>query len=367
MTFIRKWWPKANVKTKYATQHKRVVDREAIDLENIHQLDFFSQFRDFVDEWHKLSGVKGGLSKETYMCVRQYCSTLPKLIRYILENKNNIHILTGRIQSDVIEKRFGWYRQSNGGVFQVLNAEKKIRIKCLVDLSNYSMAEVMKLCTGSTVENDHEVEKYSRQLLKELSQENDEKLESGDEGVVYYVSGFVSKSLMKNEKCEGCIDLMVGDRNDACSDDTDKSNEKKENESNFLEMINRGGLCKPFDITFMSCVFAWKHFKQIMNEQKSLFFTFPYPCDTFVHSLIEMMRADEDGRVIIDTACEEEHKFEQLLQKIAAKYFNCMGKNFTSEVNSKIHKERKRTKVSDNGKEKNASKRKISKLSLSSN
>ena len=103
--------------------------------------------------------------------------------------------MTGHIQSDVIEKRFGWYRQSNGGlyhigVFQVLNAEKKIRIKCLVDLSNYSMAEVKKLCTGSTVENDHEVEKYSRQLLKELSQENDEKLESGDEGVVYYVSGY---------------------------------------------------------------------------------------------------------------------------------------------------------------------------------
>ena len=91
------------------------------------------------------------------------------------------------------------------------------------------------------------MEKYSRHLLKELSQENDEKLESGDQGVVYYVSEFVSKSLMKNEKCEECINLMVEDRNDqcipTCSDDTDKSNEKKESESNFLEMINRGGLC----------------------------------------------------------------------------------------------------------------------------
>ena len=65
-------------------------------------------------------------------------------------------------------------------------------------------------------------------------------------------------------------------------------------------------------------------------KQKSLFFTFPYPRDTFVHSLIERMRADENGRVIVDTACEEEHKFKQLLQKIAAKYFNCMSKNFTS-------------------------------------
>ena len=170
MTLIRKRWLKANVKTKYAAQHKRDVDREAINLENIHQLDFFSQFRDFVDEWHKLSGVKGGLSKETYMCVRQYCLALPKLNRCILENKNITYILTGHIQSDVIEKRFGWYRQSDGGlyhigVFQVLNAEKKIRIKCLVDLSNYSMAEVKKLYTGSTVENDHEVEKYSRQKM----------------------------------------------------------------------------------------------------------------------------------------------------------------------------------------------------------
>ena len=37
------------------------------------------------------------------------------------------------------------------------------------------------------------------------------------------------------------------------------------------------------------------------------------------------MRADGNGRVIIDTAFEEEHKFEQLLQKIAAKYFNCIS------------------------------------------
>ena len=48
---------------------------------------------------------------------------------------------------------------------------------------------------------------------------------------------------MKNEKCEDCINLMVEDRNDqcipTCSDDTDKSNEKKESVSNFLEMINR--------------------------------------------------------------------------------------------------------------------------------
>ena len=77
-------------------------------------------------------------------------SIVQKLIRYILENKNITYILTGHMQSDVIEKRFGWYRQSNCGlyhigVFHVLNAEKKIRIKCLVDLSNYSMAEVMKL------------------------------------------------------------------------------------------------------------------------------------------------------------------------------------------------------------------------------
>ena len=97
----------------------------------------------------------------------------------------------------------------------------------------------------------------------------------------------------------------------------------------------------------MSCVFAWKHFKQIRTSRKHYFLHSLIPRDTFVHSLIEWMRAD--GRVIIDTACEEEHKFGQLLQKIAAKYFNYMAKNFTSEVNSKIHEERKPTKVSDNG------------------
>ena len=128
-------------------------------------------------------------------------------------------------------------------------------------------------------------------------------------------------------------------------------------------MINRGGLCKPSDITFMACLHAWHYFLQIMNNKKSLFFSFDYPRDVFVESFIRFVHFSESGNVIADTTCEAEHQYLELLSKIAIKFFNCVAKNFVSEVNSKIHAEKKRTKkVTENGKEKSVSRRKIAKL-----
>ena len=51
MTLVRKWWLKANVKTLYAFQAKRDVDRVAINSDNLEQLNFFQELTDFLDNW----------------------------------------------------------------------------------------------------------------------------------------------------------------------------------------------------------------------------------------------------------------------------------------------------------------------------
>ena len=58
VSLIRKWWLKANVRTITAAQQKGDSDREAISLDNLNQLEFFQEFKEFVENWYKLSGEK---------------------------------------------------------------------------------------------------------------------------------------------------------------------------------------------------------------------------------------------------------------------------------------------------------------------
>ena len=291
-----------------------------------------------------------------------------------MKEKGISYILTWHLQSDVIEKRFGWYRQSNGGlyhigVYPILNAEKKIRIKCLLQHSKFSMAEEKRLCKNNDTQNGENIERDSAILLNALTTDYEEKIDNSDTGVIYYVAGFTSKSLMRREKCEECINLMVEERKDRpillSEEDTEKSDAEKRSEASFLKMINRGGLCKPSDITFMTCVHAWHHFQQIMSQKKSLFMSLDHPRDVFVHSFINKLKSIEDGKLIIDTTCKEEHIYLNIMKKVAIKFFNSMGKSFTADTNSKIHEGMKRKVVQDNVKGKSGTKRKIAKLQSS--
>ena len=104
-------------------------------------------------------------------------------------------------------------------------------------------------------------------------------------------------------------------------------------------------LDKAVDITFMTCVHAWHHFQQIMSQKKSLFMSLDHPRDVFVHSFINKLQSIEDGKLIIDTTCKEEHIYLHIMKKVAIKFFNCMGKNFTAERKGKKRNKEKNSKT----------------------
>ena len=73
-----------------------------------------------------------GLIRETFLACIQTMGAIPDLAMY-LQEKHGFYLLTGKLTSDPIEDRFGWYRQENGGNYfmcikQLLQAEKKIRV-----------------------------------------------------------------------------------------------------------------------------------------------------------------------------------------------------------------------------------------------
>ena len=73
-----------------------------------------------------------GLTRETFLACIQTMGAIPDLAMYLQEKHGFSYLLTGKLTSDPIEGRFGWYRQVNGGnyfmcVKQLIQAENKIK------------------------------------------------------------------------------------------------------------------------------------------------------------------------------------------------------------------------------------------------
>jgi hypothetical protein len=151
LRIIRTWWNIVNVRSLSIGARKREPMKMPIRESDCAQLDFLRKFTSWLEEWYN-SALSAGkkkntLSRETFLAARQTTGALPELAAYLLNDADISFILLGQITSDSIERRFGQYRQMAGGNFfisvrQILEAEKAIRIKCLVKFSHITLQKV---------------------------------------------------------------------------------------------------------------------------------------------------------------------------------------------------------------------------------
>ena len=199
LNLISKWRRLLNVKSLSKGTRKRDPDSKPITVSNIVNLEFLNKFASWLEEW--MSSGKNGLSKQTFLACLQTSKTFPLLVEYLLKEKELKYILSGNIQSDPLEKRFGRYRQYSGANYfgsqkQFLEAEKAIRVKSLIKFSNYSMKEVCQIMGKDEKKIDSEVEIYSEMLVDMMcSKENAAYLSGIGKNVIYYVAGFIARSV----------------------------------------------------------------------------------------------------------------------------------------------------------------------------
>ena len=82
-----------------------------------------------VTDWQTSKG--NGPSPETFQTLTQTSRAFPLLVKYLLQEKVLKYVLTGKCQSDPLERCFGRWRQSSGGNYfaterQFLEAERAI-------------------------------------------------------------------------------------------------------------------------------------------------------------------------------------------------------------------------------------------------
>lgn len=269
--------------------------------------------------------------------------------------------------ADPLEKRFGWFRQLSGAnyfasVRQFLEAEKKIRIKVLVKHGKISLSEVRETFQMEESDNEEQASAVLASLPFDTLSDSFE-LESGEEGIVYFVAGFIARSVLKTTNCEACIPLLKKS-NDSPSVEFEECVDAESTgvKETYLTMVNRGGLVSPSDLVNVVCVHSLQLKKAIFDSDNSrqLLLKAAVPRDTFVKCFMNLMESDPETDLILRQKCLNKHEFGSVVPQIVSKFFNIFSKNLVAELNDQVHAARKRQTV--NSDKNSSAERKIAKL-----
>ena len=187
----------------------------------------------------------------------------PDLATYLQERHGFSYLLTGKLISDLIKSRFGWYRQVNGGNYfmcakQLIQAEKKIRVLNLFQQNVLQSSsklltfdEIPLLPTSSKKigfkKFDWLVTFFSELSLDELS--------CIDANITFFVSGYVGRSVSRRRKCSFCKEMLVKGH-----DPTPIYDFLPEEYTHLFDIADRSGLLKPSEFCYTVTALAVQYY-----------------------------------------------------------------------------------------------------------
>ena len=354
LRIIATWWKTANVKSKYHGCRKRDPDREPITKENlIIKTSYFRGFVDWLCSWDKTVGEsKRKLSKETLMCSKHTSAALAELSEYLINEKDFEYFLTGKAQSDKIEKRFGKARQMTRDLYasvrQFLETDRTLRVKNLAKL-NKTMAEIKNIFSEANQDWIEKIEETAEKIVETLFDDNIVEVSpivpAAEANVLFYVAGSFARSLCSKTNCLSCREKLVP-LNSESHDNPVHVTDDSESVTDYFEQVNRGGLAIPSEIAFLTCVQAWKFYNLVFQNPhlKSCLHSANIPSrNIFQTAFVKYLKGSEEtkNKFLIES-CENGHSFQQFTISLTSKMFNLFSKNFASVLNSEIHSQKGR-------------------------
>ena len=183
---------------------------------------------DWVEKWSESPAFT--LTAQTSAALVNTLRAHSMLIDELLNDGYNF-IMTARLQSDPIEKRFSQYRQMSGGRFlvslkDVINSERILACRSLIKENiNFWKEDIQPDTTQSIDTLDEMFCHQSEEIIESV-------LDSQSAEVATTISGYVAKKLIKRSKCEDCKNILKVNDNDLSSD-------------SYLCLLSRGGLFVP--------------------------------------------------------------------------------------------------------------------------
>ena len=110
-------------------------------------------------------------------------------------------------------------------------------------------------------------------------------------------------------------------------------------------MVDRGGLTRPSDIVFITCLHVWTLYSNIMHNEflRGTLMASTNPRNTFIDVFIHKLEEYGYTGIVTHESCDNGCSFTQYISKIASATFNIKKTNFISRENDIIHCNRKRS------------------------
>jgi hypothetical protein len=317
LKLIHDLWRIINVKTSDIGRNKRDPYREPVVSIDDWKLTKLEEYFEFFSEW-QTSG-RPGLSSQTFSATILMCSSLKMIATYLIQSAGFSFVLLGHLQSDPLERRFGRYRQMAGSncfisYRNVIESERKIKIHSLLKHSALTISDLQHI---SPLLPDDNIEEspHTSSIISELQQCIDPEtvvLTDNETNVIYYVAGYICHSLSNCISCQSCIFLLS-------SQSTCPPPETKHH-SEFLEMVNRGGLKCPSNLLFTHCCITYQYLFAIKSSP--LFHSFA----SSVNPLYLLSKIRPSQTVL---SCESGHSLLSIFRRVDKSLFNIFGKNYT--------------------------------------
>ena len=337
VSVVVKLWKVLNVKTRTKGKHKRDYAMDPVRSSSDWKLQFLREFANFLQLWQH--SKKAGLTRETFLAIGHTCLSLADCAAYLLDKLGFSYVLLGHLQSDAIESRFGWLRQLSGANYfismkQVLDSDKKIRALSLLKFSSLSVTDIDDAIQPDRAAVMDSAADTVADSVAEALTTNQHWPSSNDASIIYYVSGAIARSVVRCNKCEHCNEVLT------CTDCTleplqfDDSSEYQA--STFLDEINRGGLSRPSEYTFMSALHCWRVFTAIKSSSDLTAKFLSAASHRILFCKIMDRAMDGDTLLVEDNYCFNGHDLKTL---IVRRFFNCIAKNLVRELTTKANQQ----------------------------
>ena len=209
----------------------------------------------------------------------------------------------------------------------MLDSDRKIRAVSLLKFSGFSLAEIdVAIQESEATTNGKEAEEIAALLTLPFQPS------SSDANIIYYVGGYIGRSIARVTKCEDCKQILT---TSTVLEPLTIDDGVPETPSDFLEMISRGGLKHPSDYTFAMTQHCWKVYEELRlrphlmkrllraPSQRKLF------CEIVDITTYDDNIEDDQLRSCLCTSGHDVKAF------ISAKFFNCVAKNLAKNLTNK--------------------------------
>ena len=316
-------------------RNKREDFFNPIRREDPWQLSHLKEAADFIKSWHTLHKAHS-LTQPTFIAVHQTLSVLSEMGHQLLRD-SLFYLLPGKLSSDPIEARFGAYRRLSGSNFyisckQLFEAEKKLRtmnfIRSEIPISKLNLTVDSFTNGENSLPSDTDLELFNIPVTEIDTDE----LEEGESATLYYVAGYVGRSISRRNKCDDCKKTLISDVPVI-----------PEERTQILDDTNHGGLCAPSELCHAICLLAFLCFKRCQRTEKlQQLMSQHNQKDVFVANVMKHLSSNLGLKAIQVRNCLSGHS---IIRPLIGSIFNCFAKNLKRQLNAESDSTSKTQKI----------------------